>query len=119
MTLAEVLHLLIEDLLVEARHRHPVGSSALRGATDGLEACRDAEPTAMMDVLIDAGLGRVRAPRDDGNWSQYLVEYRREVRFVAAVMSCALEYHGLPALVTVTVEARLRYGSIVGYVSAR
>lgn len=119
MTLAEVLHLLIEDLLVEARHRHPAGSAALRGATDGLEACRDAEPTAMMDVLLNAGLGRVRMPQSDADWTRYLVEYRREVRFVAAVMSCALEYHGLPALVTVTVEARMRYGSIVGYVSAR
>lgn len=115
MILSEVLHLLIEDGIEEARH-HDRGERT-RGAMDAYAACRGQEPMVIRDILTDAPISRVRAQEAGTSEVQYLIGYEQAVEKVAAVMSCALEYHGLPPITRITVTARLRYGSIVGYES--
>lgn len=116
MILAEVLHLLIEDGISEARiaYAHPVHRDVLEGAIDGYQACRDLEPATIRDLLAASGIAAFEARRS-GVGHAYTESYDGRVRHVASVMSCALEYHGLPPLVRITFQARMRYAAIVGY----
>lgn len=117
MILSEVLHLLVEDGIEETRHAQsePGRQGLRRGATDAYEACRGREPGELSDLLAAAAIARVEGARRDADDLDYLTGYETAVEFVAAVMSCAFEYHRLPPITRITLKARMRYAAIVGY----
>ena len=120
MILSEVLHLLVEDGIEEARHSgmQPGRGRIAQGRIDAYEMCRGREPGEIQDILSIAAIARVEASRKDDEDVDYLIGYEAAVEFVASVMSCALEYHGLPPITRITMRARMRYAGIVGYEQA-
>ena len=114
MILAEVLHLLIEDGVEAARHRGG-DPRRVRGEMDGCAACRGREPAQMMDLLLEAAVARVEAEAAGSDDIGYRIGYEQGIQRIGAVMSCALEYHGLPPITAVTAADRIRYAGIVGY----
>lgn len=112
MIIAEALHFVIEDELAAIALRDG-GDLRSRGLADGLEACRGLEPKALLDIILTAALRR--AAESSGDDEAYHVAYEESVLLVASVMSCALEYHGLPPIARITTRARMRYAAVVGY----
>jgi hypothetical protein len=112
MTIGEVLHFVIEDELAAIASRAD-GDAQAQGMSDGLHACRGLEPEELLEVVLSATLRRGAATADDD--VAYWAAYEEGVLMVAAVLSCALEYHGLPPVARITTRARMRYAAVVGY----
>lgn len=116
MIIAEVLHFVIEDELAAIASRAD-GDARARGLSDGLEACRGLEPEALLDLILSAALRRDAAKSDAtkaDDDATYRTAYEEGVLMVASVLSCALEYHGLPPVARITTKARMRYAAVVG-----
>lgn len=117
MTLGEVMHALIDEGVAQARIdlSLPSQSETLSGTIAGYESCRGLEPEEMMELLSRSGLELLGAVEQQRPEVTRLRAYDACVRFVASVMSCALEYHGLPPITRITFQARMRYAAIVGW----
>lgn len=110
MILSEVLHFVIEDALAADAMDMRLDDARRHGRADGLRACRHLEPDPLKDLVMSAGIARADAEGDP-----YRAGYEEGVLHVAAVFSCALQYHGLPPITHITMTARIRYAAVVGY----
>jgi len=124
-TLADVIHLAIEDGLVACRYsyRAPGQESKLAGAVAGFEACRRMlEFCGNLGQLLPQFQGLIRdaaaerAALTGGDPGKYWEARCKEaeIEWVANVLSAVLQNMGLPTVVPPTARGYAKAAEIVG-----
>lgn len=118
MTYEEFLNEVIDRAIKGVKADYEEGTPKYRGSMEGLNICRDKQPSELHTAWVLAGQGVAdrmrRVPHEDEDEIRFWQCYRAEVEWVCNVMSAMLMNEGRPTIIPPTARGVMVAAEILG-----